>query len=172
MITNAADLRIIRYPSAILRQRAALVPAVNDEVRAVVTRMIDLMKDEKGVGLAAPQVGLAWRLFVTDIAEEGGVRVYVNPTVRLLPGERDRREEGCLSIPNIHVEIERPTHAALTAIDLEGQPIDRVATGFIARVWQHEFDHLNGVLIIDKMSPVDRLANRKALKELELGTEQ
>ena len=168
MTVNAADLRIMHYPSAILRRKAEPVPAVNDDVRAVVARMVELMKEEKGVGLAAPQVGIPWRLFVTDIPEDGEVRVYVNPILRLLTGERDRREEGCLSIPNIHVEIDRPLHAAIGATDLEGNPIEREVRGFVARVWQHEFDHLNGVLIIDKMSPLDRLANRKALKELEV----
>ncbi len=172
MTVNAADLRIIHYPSAILRQKAKSVPAVNDEVRAVAARMIELMKAEKGVGLAAPQVGLPWRMFVTEVPEDGEVRVYVNPTLRILPGARDLREEGCLSIPNIHVEIERPLTAALTAIDLDGHPVEREVTGFVARVWQHEFDHINGVLIIDKMSPVDRLANRKVLKELEAEREE
>jgi peptide deformylase len=167
MSVNAADLRIITYPAAILRQRAEPVPEITPEVRAVVARMIELMQQEKGIGLAAPQVGLPWRLFVTDVAEEGGVRVYVNPELTLLPGGRDRREEGCLSIPGVHVEIERPLEGVLIARNLEGEPLERAANGFVARVWQHEFDHLNGVLILDRMSPLDRLANRKTLKELE-----
>jgi peptide deformylase len=142
---------------------------VTEQVRAVAARMIELMKEAKGVGLAAPQVGLSWRLFVTDAPDDGGPQVYVNPDLQLLPGERERHEEGCLSIPGVNVEIERPTAAFLTATDLEGRSVARPATGLTARVWQHEFDHLNGVLIIDKMSPLDRLANRKTLRELEAG---
>jgi peptide deformylase len=167
MSVNAADLRIITYPAAILRQKADPIPEITPEVRAVAARMIELMQQEKGVGLAAPQVGLPWRLFVTDVPEEGGVRVYVNPELTLLPGGRDLREEGCLSIPGVHVEIERPLEGVLVARNLEGEPLQGAAKGFVARVWQHEFDHLNGVLILDRMSPLDRLANRKTLKELE-----
>jgi peptide deformylase len=167
MTVNAADLRILKYPATVLRQRAKAVPHVTDEVRGVVARMIDLMKQEKGVGLAGPQVGLGWRIFVTDAPEDAEVRVYVNPELRLLPGERELHEEGCLSIPGVHVEIERPIAATIIAHDLDGNPIEREANGFVARVWQHEFDHLNGVLIIDRMSPIDKLANHKTLKELE-----
>lgn len=167
MAVNAEDLKIVKYPAPVLRSKAKPVPAVTDEVRAVAARMIDLMNAEKGVGLAAPQVGLDWKLFVTNAPEDHGTRVYVNPDLRLLPGARERHEEGCLSIPGIEVEIERPAIARLTAIDLDGKPLEREANGFTARIWQHEFDHLNGVLIIDKMTPLDKLANRKAIKSLE-----
>jgi len=167
MTPKADDLRILKYPAAVLRQRARDVPQVTPEVRAVALRMIELMNEEKGVGLAGPQVGLGWRLFVTNSPEDQETRVYVNPELRLLPGERERHEEGCLSIPGVHVEIERPTAAAIIARDLEGHPVEREARGFTARIWQHELDHLNGVLIIDRMSPIDKLANRKTLKELE-----
>jgi len=167
MTVNVTDLRILKYPAEALRQRAKPLPEVTDETRAVVARMIDLMKEEKGVGLAGPQVGLHWRIFVTNAPEDNEPRAYINPELRLIPGERERHEEGCLSIPGVHVEIERPARASLSALDLEGRPIQREACGFTARIWQHEFDHLNGVLIIDRMSPIDKLANRKALKELE-----
>lgn len=172
MAVNAAELRIVMYPAPVLRGKAKPVPAVNDEVRAVAARMIDLMNEEKGVGLAAPQVGLAWRLFVTKAPEDQAELVYVNPLLRLPAGERERHEEGCLSIPGVHVEIERPAHAILEAVDLEGKPIVREAFGYTARIWQHEFDHLNGVLIIDKMTAIDKLANRKTLKALESEAEK
>ena len=166
-VDHVEQMRILHYPEAVLRTRAKPVPEVTDDVRAVASRMIDLMKEAKGVGLAAPQVGLSWRLFVTDAPDDGEPHVYVNPDLQLLPGERERHEEGCLSIPGVHVEIERPAAVLLTATDLEGRPVIRQAVGFTARVWQHEFDHLNGVLIIDKMSTLDRLANRKTLRDLE-----
>jgi peptide deformylase len=171
MSVNAADLRIRLYPDATLRRPAEPVENVDDEIRAIVARMIELMKAEKGVGLAAPQVGLPIRVFVTDSPEDGETLVYINPELRLLPGERERREEGCLSIPGVHVEIERPMAATLSAQDLKGHVIEREAHGFTARIWQHEMDHLNGVLILDRMSPLDRLANRKVLKELEAAAE-
>lgn len=167
MAVNAADLRIVMYPAAALRAKAKPVPAVTDEVREVAARMIELMQAEKGVGLAGPQVGLPWRLFVTNAPEDQGPRVYVNPELRLPAGERERAEEGCLSIPDVHIEIERPMLARLSATDLEGNPIEREATGYTARIWQHEVDHLNGVLIIDKMTLLDKIAHRKRLKELE-----
>jgi len=167
MAVNAAELRIVKYPAAALRVKAKPIAAVTGEVREVAARMIELMQAEKGVGLAAPQVGLDWRLFVTNAPEDNGTRVYVNPELKHVPGERERAEEGCLSIPNVHIEIERPAHVRLAATDLDGNPIAREATGYTARIWQHEIDHLNGVLIIDKMTPLDKIANRKRLKELE-----
>lgn len=171
MPVNAADLKILKYPAAALRARAKPVPAVTDEVRAVAARMIELMKMEKGVGLAAPQVGLAWRMFVTNAPDDGEPQVFVNPVLQLLPDGRELHEEGCLSIPGVHVEIERPTHATLQATDLEGRAVSREATGFTARIWQHEADHLNAILIIDKMSPLDKIANRRVLKEMEKDAE-
>jgi peptide deformylase len=106
-------------------------------------------------------------MFVTDVIDDGGPRVYVNPTVTLLPGPRGVHEEGCLSLPGLRVDIERPQTASIAATGLDGQPINRISDQFVARVWQHEFDHINGVMIIDKMSTLDRLATRKLLKELE-----
>lgn len=172
MAVNASELRILKYPAAALRVKAKPVPAVTDDVRAVAARMIELMKMEKGVGLAAPQVGLAWRLFVTDAPEDGEPRVYVNPDLKLLPGERGRHEEGCLSIPGVHIEIDRANSAIITALDLAGSPTQSEGHEFTARIWQHEFDHLNAVLIIDKMTPLDKIANRRILKGLEADAEK
>ena len=167
MAVNAEQLRIVKYPATALRVKAKPLAGVTAEVRQVAARMIELMQAEKGVGLAAPQVGLDWRLFVTQAPEDEGPRVYVNPELKTPPGERERAEEGCLSIPDVHIEIERPILARLTATDLDGNPVEREATGYTARIWQHEVDHLNGVLIIDKMTVLDKIAHRKALKALE-----
>jgi len=167
MTVDPAKLHLTHYPAAILRIKAKPIEDINDEVRAVADRMIDLMHAEEGVGLAAPQVGLPWRMFVTDVVDDGGPRVYVNPTVTLLAGPRGVHEEGCLSLPGIRVDIERPNSASISAMGLDGQPINRISDSFVTRVWQHEFDHLNGVMIIDKMSTLDRLATRRILKELE-----
>ncbi|MHC4992016.1 MAG: peptide deformylase [Planctomycetota bacterium] len=171
MSVDLASLSIVNYPDPILRRRAEEVEAIDDEVRAVASRMIELMHEAEGVGLAAPQVALPWRLFVCRGEEEEGPEdVFINPELAFLPGELVSHEEGCLSLPDITAEIRRPDAVRLTARTLDGGTVAREASGFIARVWQHEFDHLNGVLIIDRMSRMDRLATRKALKSLEMAS--
>ena len=129
--------------------------------------MIVLMHEAEGVGLAAPQVGLAWRLFVArGEGEDDPDEVFINPELEL-DGDLVVREEGCLSVPNVTAEIRRPTAVTLTALDRDGRQITRQDADLLARVWQHEVDHLNGVLIIDRMSPMDRIATRRTLKSLE-----
>lgn len=148
--------------------QAAPIEHIDDLVRAVAARMIDLMHEAEGVGLAAPQVGLPWRMFVTHAQDEAQPQVYINPHLQPVAGSpRVRHEEGCLSLPGIYVEVDRPAAVELTALDLEGNELRLSDDSTRARVWQHEFDHLNGVLIIDKMSPLDRLATRRALKDLQ-----
>jgi peptide deformylase len=120
--------------------------------------------DVEGLGLAAPQVGLPWRMFVTNVPEEKKTKVYINPSLSNFGKDTDVYEEGCLSLPGVHVEIPRPTSATLTAIDLEGNQVSVASAGFAARVWQHEFDHLNGVLIIDRLPAAERTAMRQSLK--------
>lgn len=171
MPVSLADLRILHYPASALRAKARPIDDVNEEVRAVAQRMIELMREANGVGLAAPQVGLPWRMFVTNVPDEGQARVYINPSVTPLGRERAVFEEGCLSLPGIHVEIERPTQVQVNAIDADGNAITVASNGFPARVWQHEADHLDGVLIIDKMSQMDRLALRRTLKDMKESAE-
>lgn len=130
-------------------------------------RMLELMREAKGVGLAAPQVGKNIRLFVMNATgEPGDDRIYVNPVLSDPDGEQTA-EEGCLSLPDINVQVSRNKSMRMLAQDLEGNKIDEIQSGFIARVWQHEFDHLNGVMITDRMGLGDKLKTRKALKELE-----
>ena len=168
MSVNVAELRIRQYPDPVLRRRARPVEVVNDEVRAVADRMIELMHEAEGVGLAAPQVGLSWRMFVTHVTQhDEPPRVFVNPVMKVVERELSVREEGCLSIPGIHVDIRRPVGIHLTAMDAEGAEFSDEDHDFRARVWQHELDHLDGVLIIDRLSPLDRLAKRKAIRQLE-----
>jgi peptide deformylase len=164
---DPASLRILHYPHPILRRRARAVERVDEEVQAVARRMVELMIEAEGVGLAATQVGLPWRMFVCrDRAEGAPIDTYVNPQLHL-SGDIEAEEEGCLSLPEIRAPIRRSAAARLAALDLEGRSVQREASGFIARVWQHEFDHLNGVLIIDRMTPMDRLAARRGLRNLE-----
>jgi peptide deformylase len=168
MTMDPAELRIVHYPHPVLRQRAEEIDPTDKHVHAVARRMLELMHEADGVGLAAPQVALPWRLFVTNGRDADPVdRVYINPRLRLQRGEMETFEEGCLSIPGVNVEIRRPVDVQISAIDLDGTEFTTPLSGFIARVVQHEFDHIEGVLIIDRMSTRDRLATRKALKELE-----
>jgi peptide deformylase len=168
MVPDPVRLSILRFPAPALRQRALPLESVNDRVRAVAARMIELMRAEDGVGLAATQVGVPWRLFVANARGEGETdRVYVNPVLSSFSREMALREEGCLSLPGIRVDIRRPVAVTMTALDLDGRSFTLTSDDLLARIWQHEVDHLDGVLIIDRMSPMDRLATRKALKELQ-----
>jgi peptide deformylase len=167
MTVDVARLRILHYPAAPLRAGAEPIETIDDTVAAVAARMLELMHEADGAGLAAPQVGLPWRMFVTKADDRRPDLVYVNPALGELDPEIGVREEGCLSLPGITAEVRRPASATMTALDLQGSEFTLRDDGLLARVWQHEVDHLNGVLIVDKMTPMDRIANRKPLKELE-----
>ncbi|MEM7624025.1 MAG: peptide deformylase [Planctomycetota bacterium] len=165
---DPAGLAVVLYPAPVLRRVAAPLAEVTDYVRAVALRMIDLMYEARGVGLAAPQVGLPWRMFVANPTHEPGEdRVFINPVLREPAPATAPHDEGCLSLPQITVEVTRPTAITIDALDLDGQPFSLTSDDFAARVWQHEFDHLNGVLILDKMTRIDRMANKRAIAELE-----
>lgn len=180
MPIDPASLRIQHYPAPVLRQKAAPVESITDEVRAVAARMIDLMREADGIGLAAPQVGLSWRLFVADVppsehraadtdpptATRGPV-VYINPVLSAPTGPVEPYEEGCLSLPDIRGTVLRPPVITITALGLDGSTFTQTGAGLLARCWQHEFDHLEGVLIIDRMSQMDRLRNRSAIRDFE-----
>ena len=174
MEVDPAKLTVVLYPDPALRCRTKPVESVDETVRAVAQRMIELMYEEEGVGLAAPQVGLPWRMFVTMPPEamreneppDTG-RVYINPEIRVEEQEMDVLEEGCLSLPGIRTDIRRSISVTITARNLNNELFTESRNDFMARVWQHELDHLNGVLIIDKMTPMARIALRKAIKELE-----
>jgi peptide deformylase len=161
------DLEIIKYPDPRLRKISAPVEVFDQRLKDLATRMIGMMRDARGVGLAAPQVGENIRMFVMNpTGQEGDDHVYVNPVLADAEGEEEG-EEGCLSLPNINAKVWRSKTLKMQARDLHGNPIEEQATGYIARIWQHETDHLNGTMIIDRMGPVARLAARRALKELE-----
>ena len=167
MHVDPAELSILTYPASALRRVAETVEEIDEGVRVVANRMIELTREARGVGLAAPQVGVSWRLFVTVGPEDEPARVYVNPHLSEFIQVPVVREEGCLSLPGINVDIRRPAGCMITAMDLDGREFTLTRDDLLARVWQHETDHLNAILIIDKMSVLDRLANRKLIKELE-----
>ncbi len=170
MPVNPGDLRIVHYPHPVLRRVADPVTAVTDEVRAVADRMIELMHEARGVGLAAPQAGLPWRMFVANATGEAGDdRVFINPRLAQASTATEAAEEGCLSLPEVRGHITRPLAITITATDRHGQPFTLTSDDLPARIWQHENDHLDGVLIIDKMTKLDRMVNRTLIKALENG---
>lgn len=165
---DPAALRIVLYPHPVLREIAQPLDAVDGHVQAVADRMIELMHEARGVGLAAPQVGLPWRMFVINPTNEpGDDLVIINPVLSAPGPFTEPRDEGCLSLPGITAEVTRPTQITLSALGRDGQPLTLSSDDFPARVWQHEFDHLDGVLILDKMTRIDRMANKRAIAELE-----
>ncbi|MEM8783905.1 MAG: peptide deformylase [Planctomycetota bacterium] len=167
MPIDPASLYIVHHPHPALRRRAEAVE-LSDEVRAVAERMVELMHEADGVGLAAPQVGLSWRLFVANWTGPAGTdHVFVNPELSEASRETGPHEEGCLSLPDIRAEITRPLGVTITATGLDGQRFTMADDGGLAaRVWQHEYDHLDGVLILDRMTRLDKMANRKAIRAL------
>ena len=182
MTLDAGNLKIVTYPAPVLRKKAARVEAVTPEVREVAARMVRLMREAEGIGLAAPQVGLSWRLFVAHVPESedrspaaspptatAGPVVFVNPVVVGLAGPPVPYDEGCLSIPEITGEVLRPETATVRATDLSGAEFTLQAGGLLARCLLHEIDHLDGVLILDRMTQTARLKNRAAIRDLDRG---
>jgi peptide deformylase len=154
------DIRFLGDP--VLRERAAEIDAVDDEVRRLARDMFETMYEAEGVGLAAPQVGVTRRLIVVDPREpDVAPRAVVNPQIVMAGARTDRAEEGCLSIPGVRDVVERPATVTVEGLDLEGRPVRIDAEGLHARVLLHEIDHLDGVLFIDRISPLKR---RMALK--------
>lgn len=153
----------------ILRRRAEAVPTPGPGLDRLVADMFETMYEAHGIGLAAPQVGLSERLIVVDVKEEGShPMALLNPTVVESGAARDRVEEGCLSIPGVAATVERPTSVVVEATDAKGQPVRIQAEGMLARCLQHEIDHLDGVLFIDRISPIKRkmlLAKYRKLAE-------
>lgn len=164
---DPATLQIVNYPAPVLKKVAEEVEEFDDWLRAVVSRMKELMVEHKGVGLAGPQVGLPLRIFVwSPEGELAEARAFINPEISNERGSVDG-EEGCLSLPEIRAKITRYEHIKISAQDEFGKPFEMDLDEFPARVAQHENDHLDGVLILDKMSPVARLKNRFKIAGLE-----
>jgi peptide deformylase len=164
---DPASLEIVNYPAPVLKQVAANVEEFDDWLRAVVSRMKNLMVEHKGVGLAAPQVGLPLRLFIwSPEGELAEAKAFINPEFSQERGKVDG-EEGCLSLPDIRAKITRFEHVKVSALDEFGKPFEMDLDEFPARIVQHENDHLEGILILDRMSPVAKLKNRVKIAELE-----
>jgi peptide deformylase len=161
------SLGLVLYPDPRLKTLAKDIQQFDDWLAAVVERMKDLMIAHKGVGLAGPQVGLTLRMFVA--APDGkreSARAYINPVLTDEHGSEEG-EEGCLSLPDIRIKVPRFKTLRIEALDEKGKPFSESLADFAARVVQHENDHLDGILLLDRMSPMAKLANRKTIKELE-----
>ncbi len=155
------------YPAPVLRRVASPVEAFDDELHSIVEAMYRRMYASKGVGLAAPQVGLKKRILVlSPTGEEGDQQVLINPTILEKSGPSTLFEEGCLSFPGIYAEIERPELCKVRAFDLEGNEHELEFDGFASRIVQHEYDHLEGILLVDRMSPADKQRHKTALDNL------
>ncbi len=161
------DLKIILYPDPRLFKMSNPVEKFDQALKDLAARMFLLMRENRGVGLAAPQVGLNIRMFVMNsTGEPQDDRVYVNPQLSD-PAGSDEAEEGCLSLPKINAQILRSESILMKARDLEGKPFEQIEKGYVARIWQHEVDHLNGTLLLDRMGPLAKMGARKILKDLE-----
>lgn len=134
----------------VLRQKAASVADIDDKLSHIIEAMFDVMNASRGVGLAAPQVGISQRFFICH-APDDEPRIFINPEIIATSPELSAYEEGCLSIPGIYADVVRPAKVEVQAWDLRGRPFKLEADGFLARVIQHEYDHLNGVLFLDRL---------------------
>jgi peptide deformylase len=168
-----AVLDIVKYGAGVLREKASPVAEVNDDIRKLVKDMLASMYAAEGVGLAAEQIGRTEAVCVIDVPKEEacGVKMplaLVNPVIRALSGEQCG-EEGCLSFPGIHIQVKRAAHAVVDYVDLDGKPATVEGKGLLARALQHEIDHLNGVLLVDKMTAVQKVAHAGKLKRMKAG---
>ena len=159
-----AVLKVRKYGDPILRRRAQAVREITPEIRRMVDDMIETMYDEVGIGLAAPQVGIPLRLMVVGDEHGREAKALVNPAIAEQGGEVTA-EEGCLSLPGIFAQVSRAEWVRLEAQDLEGKPVSIRARGFSARVFQHEMDHLDGVLFIDRLDPMTRDRIKRRIKK-------
>jgi len=167
---STLPLRILEYPHPTLRHKSKPLRKVDAELRRMVREMFDLMYEAKGIGLAANQVDLPYRMFIVNTDPEhdrAAEQVFINPVVTGHSGSEDF-EEGCLSLPELNGMVKRPGKVEIEAYDLAGERIEGQLDELPARVFQHELDHLDGVLFIDRLSPSGRLALKEALDEFEV----
>ena len=148
-------LSIIKLGDPVLKKHSVVVPDINDEIHTLIAGMFETMEKGKGVGLAAVQVGELIRLFVTKVPGDMA-RVFINPDILETSIDQVSLEEGCLSIPGLYTDVERPKSVRLQAWNEKGRPFTLSAEDYLARVIQHELDHLNGILFIDRVGPKKR----------------
>ena len=161
-----AALKLVRkYGDPVLKSRALEIDRFDDALRDEVRRMGQLMHDSLGIGLAATQVGVMHRVLVYRVEPEAAIAALVNPVLEWASDEKEGMEEGCLSLPGVLVGVDRPIHVRVAARDETGEPILVEASGLEARVIQHEMDHLDGVLIVDRTSRDQRKQAMRTLRD-------
>ena len=166
---EAALRHVRKFGDPVLKSRAVEVEGFDEALRAEIDRMGLLMEDAIGVGLAANQGGLLRRFFVYRVSDEGPLQALVNPVIDWSSDEEETFEEGCLSLPQVVVEVTRPAQIRVSAQDRFGEPLKLEVDGLEARVIQHELDHLDGVLIIDRTTRAQRREAMRNLRELGSG---
>ena len=163
-------LQVVNYPHSALRHRSKPVRRVDAELKSMIRQMFDLMYANKGVGLAANQVALPLRLFIVNLEGDpakGQEMIFINP-VSSQPKGSGEQEEGCLSFPNLFGNVIRPKQVRVNAYDLTGREIDTTLDGMLARVVQHEIDHLDGVLFVDRMHPTARMKIQDEIEAFDI----
>ncbi len=160
-------LPIVKIGHPTLRAKAKLITEINDEIKEVIDNMIETMDSFKGIGLAAPQIGISLSLIIADltILEGEGQIIIINPKIIEYEG-KEVGEEGCLSIPEINENVKRHKHILIEGLDEEGNPIRIEREDLMARVLQHEIDHLEGILFVDRISMVKKHLIKKKLKQI------
>jgi peptide deformylase len=159
-----AVLKVRKYGDPMLRKRAAPVESVTPELRKIIDDMVETMFDEVGIGLAAPQVGISLRLMVISDDQTGDARAILNPVITAQGGQVTA-EEGCLSVPGVFAPVTRAEWVTMQGQDVDGQSLSIDARGMRARVLQHEIDHLDGILFIDRLDPVVRDRVKRKIKK-------
>ena len=158
--------QITHYPADVLGKKSQPVEQIDDNIRRFVDKMYEIMRANKGIGFAAPQAGVPLRMFIISLdGSRENVKVFINPTVTP-DGPLDTIEEGCLSVPGIYTKVRRYKKAKVTATDLNGNEFTEEAEGLYARALQHEYDHIEGMTIINRMGQTAKIAHRKQLKKL------
>jgi len=166
-VIDVENCSITHYPAEVLGGRARPVERIDDSIVRLVKKMTDIMLENKGVGLAGPQAGVPLRIFIISLdATKEGVKVYINPTVTPTTDELQVTDEGCLSVPGVHTKIRRYKKCSVTATDLDGNLFTQEAEGLYARALQHEYDHIEGITIVNRMGQTARIVHRKQLKKL------
>ncbi len=163
-----AILKILEYPHPVLKQKAEPVAKIDDEIKKILSNMLETMYDAPGIGLAAPQIGISKRMLVLDISEnKDNPYIIINPEIIWKSDEVNIYQEGCLSVPEQYADVVRPEKIKLKYQNIDGKEQIIEADGLLATCIQHEMDHLNGVLFIDHLSRLKRNMLVKKLKKLQ-----
>ena len=163
---DISKCKITHYPAKVIKSKAKPIEEINENTRQLVEKMTDIMIENRGMGLAGPQAGVDLQIFIISIgAARENVRAYINPTVTP-EGSLCSEHEGCLSVPGVSAGIKRYSRCTVTATDLDGKTFTEEADGLYARCLQHEYDHLQGMTIADRMGSASKIRFRKQIKKL------